>query len=393
MGRLGSGHTRMVRIVKILYVAVDTLIPGTHGGSVHVQELCGALARRGHEVHLVAPSAKGSVTSGVSKSLKLHRCRQPSRFLEWTAVRQVRRIAAAESPDVLVERFYTFGGAGIWAAHSLEIPAVLEVNSPARSIDYSWRDRFDRLTLVRPVDRWRRQVLRWSDAVYTTSRHLVPPELQGAVTVVTNGVDVARFRPGPSTGATGPLRCVYVSSFRAWHGAEDLVRAVALCRKRGVELRVTCIGRGPRWEVARRAAKKAGLDETISFLGEIPFEDVPRHLAEADVGLAPFSPAAFRALELGWFWSPIKIFEYLAAGLTVVTIDIAEMRALLPDTVGSFYTQGRVEELAVTLERLALNRAVVRENRDTARALAESQYTWEHQAALVETVLQKVVST
>ena len=394
MGRLGSGHTRMVRIVKILYVAVDTLIPGTHGGSVHVQELCCALARRGHEVHLVAPSAKVSAPGDVSQDLKLHRFRQPPRFLEWTAVRQVRRIAAAESPDVLVERFYTFGGAGIWAAHSLEIPAVLEVNSPARSIDYFWRDKLDRLTLVRPVDRWRRQVLRWSDAVYTTSRHLVPPELQRAVTVVGCGVDVARFRPGPSSGPTGPLRCVYVSSFRPWHGAEDLVNAVALCRKRGVELRVTCIGRGPRWESARRAAKKAGLDETISFLGEIPFEDVPRHLADADVGLAPFAPASFKVLEeIGWFWSPIKIFEYLAAGLTVVTIDIAEMRALLPDTVGSFYTPGGVEELAVTLEQLALNKDVVRANRDTARALAESRYTWDHQAALLETILQKVVAT
>lgn len=384
----------MVRIVKILYVAVDTLIPGRHGGSVHVQELCCALARRGHEVHVVAPSTNVSAFGDVSLlGLKLHRCHRPPRLLEWTAVRQVRRIAAIESPDVLVERFYTFGGAGIWAAHSLGMPAVLEVNSPARSIDYFWRDKLDRLTVVRPVDRWRRQMLSWSDAIYTTSQHLIPPELQRTATVVGCGVDVARFRPGPSSEPAGPLRCVYVSSFRAWHGAEDLVSAVNLCRKRGVELRVTCIGRGPRWEVARRAVKSAGLDEIIRFLGEIPFEDVPHHLADADVGLAPFSPASFRALEIGWFWSPIKIFEYLAAGLTVVTIDIAEMRALLPDTVGRFYTPGKVEELASTLEQLALNKAVVSANRDTARALAESRYTWDHQAALVETVLQKVVST
>jgi len=42
----------------------------------------------------------------------------------------------------------------------------------------SWRDRLDRLSVVQPVDRWRRRILEWSDAVYATSKHLVPPELQ-----------------------------------------------------------------------------------------------------------------------------------------------------------------------------------------------------------------------
>ena len=36
--------------------------------------------------------------------------------------------------------------------------------------------------------------------------------------------------------APGPLRCVYASSFRSWHGAEELVQAVAICVARGVDL-------------------------------------------------------------------------------------------------------------------------------------------------------------
>ena len=269
---------------------------------------------------------------------------------------------------------------------------VLEVNSPARPVAGSWRDRLDRLTIVRPVDRWRRRVLEWSDAVYATSKHLVPPEAQSSVTVVTNGVDTDRFRPGPPPAENSPLRCVYASSFRSWHGAEDLVQAVAICVTRGVELRVTCLGRGPRWAAARNAVRRAGLDDTIRFVGLVSFDEVPNHLAAADVGLAPFSPSAFRALRLGWFWSPIKIFEYLAAGLAVVTIDIEELRALLPDTVGRFYTPGVPHELADELERLASDRAAVHQMRDTARTLAESRYTWGHQAAAVETVLQQAVA-
>ena len=384
--------------MKILYVAVDTPIPGTHGGSIHVQELCQALSRRGHEVHLLAPpgAQRPSAPSPGSDSedqsrVEHHHLAQPPRFLEWMARGRVRRLAETLRPDVVVDRFYTFGGAGIWAAHSLRIPAVLEVNSPARPVDGFWRDRLDRLTLVRPIDRWRRTLLRWSDHVYTTSRHLVPPDMQDDVTVVTNGVDIKRFRPGTAGTPAGPLRCVYVSSFRSWHGAEDLVGAVALCHMRGVDLEVTCLGQGPRWDAATRAARDAGLDDTIRFVGAVAYDDVPRYLAEADVGLAPFSPSSFSALELGWFWSPVKIFEYLAAGLVVTTIDTSAMRELLPGSVARFYPAGDRAEFAATLERLASDRRGVCDAQRAARSLAESRYTWGHQATIVDALLRRVV--
>ncbi len=387
--------------MKILYVAVDTPIPGAHGGSVHALELCRALTRRGHDVHVVAPRDESAGLSGVAAPgqtqdlgrLAIHAVGQPLRFLEWSAVSQVQRRARDVQPDVVIERFYTFGGAGIWAAHRLGIPAVLEVNSPARPYPGSWRDRLDRVSLVRPIHRWRRQVLAWSSAIYTTSRHLLPPDMQDDATVVTNGVDIDRFRPGNRRATDdGELRCVYASSFRAWHGAEDLGRAVAACAARGIDVRVTCLGTGPRWSAARQAAVRAGVSDRIRFVGRVPFERVPTYLADADVGLAPFDPTAFPALRLGWFWSPIKVFEYLAAGLSVVTIDIPELRALMPSTVARFYPAGDVAGLADRLADLAVDRDALARSRQTARALAEARYTWDHQAAAVEAVLREVAA-
>ena len=383
--------------MKILYIAVDTPIPGNHGGSTHVRELCRALGQRGHEVHLVAPggvlpgSTSGSDAKGLGEGVTVHRIRKPTRFFEWTTVGTIRSLVRRVGPDVVIERFYTFGGAGIWAAHSMAVPAVLEVNSPARPFR-GWRDRLDRATIIRPIDRWRRRLLRWSDGVYTTSKHLVPPDMQTAVTVVTNGVDTERFRPGPVRSQDGALRCVYVSSFRSWHGASDLVRAVGLCRAREVDLQVVCLGDGPRCASARRAVRQAGLEGVVRFLGEVPAEDVPGHLATADVGLAPFSPTEFSALELGWFWSPIKIFEYLASGLGVVTANIPELRALLPDTVARFYTPGDVREFSDVLEVLGEGTVSLTGMSRHARELAETRYTWGQQAAVVEELLEAVVA-
>ena len=391
------------RRLRILYTAVDTPIPGTHGGSVHVLELCRALARRGHDVHIVAPqlettgpdaAAGRSPGAGGDGDAPVHiiRIPKPRRFLEWTAVSDIRAIAERVRPDVLVERFYTFGGGGVWAAHTLGLPAVLEVNSPARRYPGSWRDRIDRLSLVGPIHRWRRRQLAWSAGIYATAKCLLPPDVQDSVTVVTNGVDVGRFRPvSAAREPGGALRCVYASSFRSWHGAIDLVQAVAQCRSRGVDLSVTCLGTGPLWSHARESARRAGVLDVMRFVGNVPYEDVPAHLARADIGLAPFNPAAFPALRLGWFWSPIKIFEYLASGLAVVTIDIEELRELLPASVGRFYTPGDVEGLGHAIEALGADRAALEQIQLASRSLAESRFTWGHQAVAVESVLETVV--
>ena len=387
--------------MKIFYSAAGTPIPGTHGGSVHALELCRALARRGHEVHLAGLGARATGQRPVDFEpagggrLVFHRLRRllPVTLLEWTAGRRIKKLAAEVGPDVLVERFYTFGGAGLWAADSLGIPAVLEINSPARRYPGSLRDTLDRLSLIRPVDRWRRRLLGWTRAIYTTSLHLVPPELHDRTTVIVNGVDVESFRPGQEIPDTGPLRGAYVSSFRSWHGAEDLVGAVAECARRDVPVHVTCIGAGPRWKAARDAAVTAGVQDHIEFVGEVPHDEVPRLLAEANVGLAPFAPDRFRALELGWFWSPIKIFEYLAAGLPVITADISELRELLPADVANFYRAGEPLGLAEAMLELEQDRDAARRMAAAARLLAETEFTWDHQAARVEKVLRSAVGS
>jgi glycosyltransferase involved in cell wall biosynthesis len=378
--------------VNILYSAAGTPIPGTHGGSVHALELCRALARRGHQVHLAAlPSESAAVADlGGVVLHPLHRA-LPVTLLEWTATGELRELIVRLRPDVVVERFYTFGGAAVNAAYDLGVPAVLEVNSPARDYPGSLRDRLDRMTLIRPVERWRRRMLSRSAALYTTSRHLLPPAFQERATVIVNGVDIERFVPGERRDDDGPLRCAYVSSFRAWHGAEDLVAAVAACRAQGGNVQVTCVGEGPRWQRARAAAARAGVEEQVEFTGRVPHDRIPELLARADVGLAPFSPDQFSALELGWFWSPIKIFEYLAAGLAVVTADIAELRELLPGDVARFYHAGDTAGLGAALLALDRDREAVRAMGAAARALAQERYTWDHQAAAVERVLQAAV--
>lgn len=375
--------------LRILYVAAGMEIPGSHGGSVHALQLARGLARAGHEVHLAC--LPGDPVQGDLDGVVLHPLPRKSSIEQLELLRSgaVRELAARLRPDVVLERFYTFGGTGLRAAAALGIPAVLEVNSPARPYPGSLRDRLDAMTLLRPVDRWRRWQLAHSRAFVATSPLLLPEELRPRTTTIVNGVDVERIRPGAPGPDDAPLRCVYVSSFRAWHGAEDLVRAVASATEAGARLHVTCIGEGPRLDAAREAAQSSAARGAIRFLGRIPHDAVPRELAAADVGLAPFSPGEHRALELGWFWSPIKIFEYLAAGLLVVTAAIPELRELLNDSVARFYPPGDPGALAELLVSLDRDRTAVRAAGEGARRMACERYTWDHQARRVAAVLRE----
>ncbi|NKB87110.1 MAG: glycosyltransferase [Acidobacteria bacterium] len=381
--------------MRILYVASGMQIPGSHGGSVHALELCRALSRVGHEVHLVSLPPDRPTDAAVDlDGVHLYPLRTRPMIPQFDMFhwREVKRLAGQIGPDIIVERFYTFGGRGLIAASELGLPSVLEVNSPALPYPGSLRDRLDKLTLVRPVDRWRQWMLRQASRYYATSELLLPDELRDRTTVVVNGVDCETFTPGEPAPDDGPLRLVHVSSFRPWHGTVDLARAFGAAVSAGADLEMICLGEGPELERARRAATDAGAGDRIVFTGSVPHVDVPGYLADAHVGLAPFSPAEFRALELGWYWSPIKLFEYMASGLAIVTADIDALRQLLPEDVAQFYPPGDIEALSTMLIALHEVRDAVRAMGASGRQLALERFTWDHQAMKVTGVLEAALS-
>jgi glycosyltransferase involved in cell wall biosynthesis len=135
------------------------------------------------------------------------------------------------------------------------------------------------------------------------------------------------------------------------------------------------IGDGPELARVRQAAE--GI-ETIVFTGALPHELMPAALSSADVGVAPFDLGAHGPLSLGFYWSPLKIFEYMAAGLPVVAPGIDRIPSLVEDGVegvlyppadGSDGLADALMTLADPARRKALGAA--------ARQRAVRDYSWE----------------
>jgi hypothetical protein len=139
--------------VRILYCALDQHVPGTLGGSVHVQSVAEGLAALGHEVHVATQAGGGWPTGAV----RWHAMGPPfgRQELRWMRTGAITDLGRRTQADVIIERYYNFGGEGVFAAARLGRPAVLEVNAPIVDYPGSPKHRLDRALVVEPMRRWR----------------------------------------------------------------------------------------------------------------------------------------------------------------------------------------------------------------------------------------------
>jgi glycosyltransferase involved in cell wall biosynthesis len=373
--------------MKILYSAIDQVVPGTKGGSVHVTAVAEGLAALGHEVHVLVSPGDGPFPTGPVQWIPMS---PPARRnqLRWMRRGAVGRIADALRPDVVMERYYNFGGEAILHARPVNALAVLEVNAPVVDHPGSTKAALDRVLIVRPMQRWRERLCAAADVIVTPAAAILPPGTPNErILELEWGADTVRFHPG----ASGPLPftpppgivAVFAGAFRNWHGAIQLAHAVRRLREQSRhDISALFIGDGPELPAVREAA--AGL-EGIVFTGALAHTVMPAALAAAHIGVAPFDLAAHKPLALGFYWSPLKIFEYMAAGLPVVAPAAARIPALVQhEREGILYDPSGPAALADALARLSDDDLRARLGA-AARERAVREYSWSaHCAALDE---------
>ncbi len=379
--------------MRVLYAALDQQVPGILGGSVHVRAVAEGLAACGHEVH-VATTPGGTWPDG---PVQWHAMSPPlgRPSLRWARARVVTDLARRVGADVVMERYYNFGGEGVLAARRLGIPAILEVNAPIIDYPGSAKARLDRALLVEPMRRWRDWLCRHTDLFITPTVQILPSWVDRARVLEAEwGADVVQFHPEatgvlPFTRDPARVLCVFAGAFRSWHGVVQLSAALTRLHARGeTRLGAVFIGDGPE----RRAAEHAARDlPGVTFTGAVPHADLPQCLAAADIGVAPFDPGKHKPLALGFYWSPLKIFEYMSSGLPVVAPRLPRIAHLVRDEEeGLLYDPADPRALDVALVRLT-DRALRARLGGAARRRAAAQYSWQAHCAAIDARLRELV--
>jgi glycosyltransferase involved in cell wall biosynthesis len=365
--------------VRILYSALDQTVPGMLGGSVHVQAVAEGLARLGFEVHVATRPGDDWPCGDVQWHAMGPPLGRPE--FRWARARAVTDLARAVGADLVMERYYNFGGEGVIAAKRLGLPAVLEVNAPIVDYPGSTKSRVDRALLVRPMRRWRNRLCRMTDLFVTPTLEVLPSWVsREKVLQIEWGADVRHFRPDaegapPFTRDPDRITCVFAGAFRSWHGVVQLAAALTRLHEAGDHrFGAVLIGEGPERAAVMRAARDV---PGIQFTGPIPHALMPACLAAADIGVAPFDPLRHAPLRLGFYWSPLKIFEYMAVGLPVVAPALPRLKRLVEHKLeGVLYDPSDPRALDRALVMLA-DEATRTRMGAAARARVVRDFSWD----------------
>jgi len=385
--------------VRLLYLA-DIRFPLERANGIQTFETCRALAARGHEVTLLVrpdtsvPARDPWFFYGAERvpGFTIDRIASvPESMRRACYVTTALGRVIARRADVVFTRDLGLASLALFVPRSRRPALVYEAHGYAPAVSQE----LPRLlgTSARPSPRKlarlaRRESRVWRRAegyVTLTSAHrseLVARFGPRDAAVVPDGTRlprVRRFEPPPA----GPPMVGYAGHLYPWKGVDVLIEAIA----RRPDLRGLVVGGHPgERDLARlqALAHARGIADRVEFTGWRPPQDVAASLARCHALALP----NVRSTISERYTSPLKLFDYLAAGRPIVASDLPAIREVLTDQVNGLLVEpGRADVLADALGRVLDDGALA--ERLSRKAFDDAdRYSWDARAGRLEPVLQ-----
>ncbi len=378
--------------MHVAYVCADAGVPvfGTKGCSIHVQEIVRAFLRRGDSVEIFAARIGGKPPADLNNCvvhefpLAKHVTIAGRESAQQGIARSIAQHIDFLQFDLIYERYSLWSDDIQQRSADSGVHSILEVNAPLIDEQQLHRELHNRSGAEQcAVNAFHNagrivavsaEVAEYVRAFFLnqTGRRLT------TVQVVNNGVDVDRFRPsGPvhdrcETDSNSGLKIGFVGSLKPWHGVESLLDAFHLLAQVFPDTQLKIIGDGPMRDSLESSLQGSVNAHRIHFSGAVPAEEMPLHLASLDIAVAPYLSS------VGFYFSPLKVYEYMACGLPVVASATGQLNELITDGEnGLLYEAGNVRELTDALIRLADNGALRKKLGTAARTTVVNNHSWQ----------------
>ena len=211
--------------------------------------------------------------------------------------------------------------------------------------------------------------------------------------VVANGVSLERFAPAAAANAEhlgrlnsdSPATIRFLGTLKPWHGLATLVEAWALLRARNPQADLLIVGDGPEYESVKNRIDSLGLSDGVTFSGAVQPDEVPQWLGKMDIAVAPYPHMEH------FYFSPLKIYEYMAAGIPVVATRVGHLESVVSDGLNGVLVEAEnPEAMAQCLHDLLNQPERLQQLGHTARLTAEQSHSW---LAVVNEILDIAAAT
>jgi glycosyltransferase involved in cell wall biosynthesis len=386
--------------MKIAYLS-SASIPSASANSLQVMKMCQAFTQEGHEVHLILPPVDGQQANRAMESPDPQKSGRPSipeglarqygiktpfwihrvKLLPLLGRRGLAWAEAGEAASFLPGLVYTRGIDIAWAVAQHGFPVMLEIHHPPTG-------RLGPLYFRQILGRPNLRLAVISRPLEEVLRRIYPALQSRDILIVPDAVDPDPYRGLPAPDRARARLKLPMRRFTAGYFG-------SLVKGRGVELICELAQRldhmdflllgGSAEEVAEWKNRTAAVPN-LHWLGHIPNSDVPLYQAACDALLMPYQREVtiHGKGNTAEIMSPMKLYEYMAAGRAILSSDLPALRVILNETNSVLLPPEDTAAWADALVNLKKNPE--RRKRIAARARVDVRpFTWRDR---VKTILK-----
>ncbi len=354
--------------------------PQAGGAEIHLHEIFGRLAARGHRIRLICSGWRGGSARATVDGIEVERCGERNSFA-LLGRGAVGRALARETPDVVVEDInkvplvvanLTDRPLGVIVPHLFGGSVFQEAWWPLATLVW---------LLERPIPLLYRRA--WFQAISESTRDdLVGRGVASErITVVHPGVDTRLFRPAAGVARAGRPSFLYIGRLRRYKGVEHAIRALAIARRSRSDLGLDVAGAGEDRPRLERLARRLGVAEQTRFLGRVSEAEKLQLLRSSWGNIFP-------SCKEGW---GITNMEAAGCGTPSLAADSPGLRdSVRHGQTGYLVPHGDADALAARMLELAGAPGLVERLGRQARQFAE-QMSWENTAERTEQWLASFV--
>jgi glycosyltransferase involved in cell wall biosynthesis len=353
-------HTAHPRQLNIAFLTNLLTNAGTSGGSVHVTQIGNRLIGRGHKLYtnLQKESAR---FEKLSKSDFLRRGREIDAFYI--------RIDGWPANDELT----------LLRQSNMHAPCIWEVNAPLEEL----RTRGVPEEEIFKKNERRKELAKMVDAAVCVSLEMEEYakgflEIKKTF-VVQNGADPEMFTP-----AKREKDLYRQTGFKVlWSGSPEYSwQGLGMAQRLAEKLKV--VDRS----VLVVATAEGTSTENLLYLGSLPYSEMPRYMASADVGLCVYKEIDFFEK---FFFSPLKLYDYMASGLPIIGSNVGQIKLMLEKYKNGVLTDATVDDLIEKVMYVKNNRSQAYEMGQNGRRAAVERHNWRNVVLRLEEIILSLI--